>query len=113
MAAEDRAAGALAVIGLVGSVGAPALGIILVDDLADEVEVFLGVGDEYRAVEHVVAEALADFAFAASGNGAGFVAEGAFTVGADDAPTGRARVFFEADLEAGGSHVDFAGFEGN
>ncbi len=41
------------------------------------------------------------------------MAESPFAIGSDDSPTGRARVFFEADFEAGGGHVDFAGLEGN
>ncbi len=65
MATEDRAAAALAVIRHVGSVGPPAVGIVLVDDLADQVQIFFGVGHEDRAVEHVIAEAFADFAFSA------------------------------------------------
>ena len=107
--AEDRAAGPVGVVGLAPARPASSgrrsrLSKICVD----QVEVLLEVGDEDRAVEHVVAQRLADLALAAAADGAGLVAEGALADGADDAPARRAGVLFHPHLEAGRRHVDLA-----
>ena len=105
---EDTAAGGAVVVGLNSSIGAPAIGIIAIEDLLHEFEVFFGISDKDGTVEEVVIDGFADFAFSATTDGAGFVAKDAFEEGSYEPPGGCCGVFFEPNFVAGGCDIDVA-----
>lgn len=61
--------------------------------------------DDHRAGDHGVGQGFGDLGFSAAGDGAGFVAESAFGVGADEAPALALGGFDHFDFVAGGEDV--------
>ncbi len=102
----ERLARGIAVLVLV--TGLEAVAVVAIEDLLDPVEVGLEIINEQRRVDDRVVERLGDLRLAAAGDGAGLVTEGAFGIGAHQAPGRRARMFLHLDLVAVGLDVDLA-----
>ena len=109
--AEHRAAGPDRVVG--SATGLPAGRVVAIEDLLDEIEVLVTVGHEDRAINHVVAQALADLALASAADRARLVAEQTLGDGADQPPAGGAGMLLEVDLVTRWRHVGLADLQGN
>src|SRR5581483_5853775 len=99
----------LAVVRVDRRIRTPARGIVAVENLVHDLQIPLDISDKDRAIQHVIAERFADLAFASAGDGAGFVADGAFPACPDDAPAWRTGMLLHADLESGWGHINLAG----
>ena len=90
--------------------GAEAVGKVAGEDVRHLVHVAFEVGDKDIAGDDGVGDGLGDFRLAAAGDGARFVADGAFGHGADQAPEGAAaRSGLEVHAVSTGAHVGLAG----
>ena len=83
--------------------------VIALNQFADPVEILREIADEHRPLQNRVADGFRDFRFAAARDGAGFVAGGALTGGADQPPRAAAGGLEHAHLVAGRAHIGLVG----
>lgn len=99
---EDLASCLLHIIRLHTSSGVPAIGIIAIEDLLNQIQIIFGIGYKDWAVQEIVSNRLADFTFATTAHSTGFVTKNTFEQCSDESPRWCRGVLLQPYFVAGG-----------